>query len=113
MDANKINSFLHSEPIPQHITLKVGEVFHIKLPNVPMTRYTEFLQFKKTKFGDVDCIQENLSSDRGEGTILPQFISVMAIYPGRVQLVLRAMDSLSKEEIPDVKPLEIVIEVSQ
>lgn len=113
MDSDKINSFLHSGQVPQHYVVKTGEVLEIILPKIPLTRHTEFLLLEGEKFGDIDSFLEMTPTpQQGEGTILLNKIKGRAIHPGKVHFVWRAKDSLSGEEIPDVQPLHIVVEVN-
>jgi hypothetical protein len=111
MDAQKINSMLHSEPFPHHYRAKVEERLEISLPRVPLTRHTEFLQVEKVKRGDLNSFVEELVPEQGEGSLLPRWVFGRPLRPGKVHIVLSAKDSISGREIADVEPLDIVVEV--
>jgi hypothetical protein len=113
MDAQKINSLLHSEPIPHHYKAKVGERLEISLPRVPLTRHTEFLQVEKEKRGDLDSFVEEPAPEQGEGSLLPRQISGKTLRPGKLHMVFSAKDSISGQEIADVEPLDIIVEVEE
>jgi hypothetical protein len=102
---------LHSEPIPHHYRGKVGERLVISLPRVSLTRYTEFLQVEKEKRGDLNSFVEELVSEQGEGSLLPRWVFGRTLRPGKVHIVLSAKDSISRQKIADVEPLDIVVEV--
>jgi hypothetical protein len=76
-----------------------------------MTRYTEYVRLAKETRGDTNCFAEIEPPDQGEGSLLPRQIIGRAICPGKFHIILRAVDSLSGQAIPDVKPLDIVVEV--
>jgi len=111
MDSQVINKLLHTGSIRRHYKARPGDVFGIELPRVPFTRSTEFLRLEKEISGTQDCIVEEASPDTGEGAILPRQIFARALRPGKALIVLRAIDSLSGEEIPDVEPFRIEVEV--
>ena len=111
MDSEKINEMLHSRGVRSRYTARAGDYLRIELPRVPMTRYTEFVRLDKEKRGDTACFAEMEPPDAGEGTLLPTQIVGRAVCPGRLHIVLRAVDSLSGKEIPDVQPFDIVIEI--
>ena len=110
-DTERINALLHSGNVPSRYTARAGDYLKIELPKVPMTRYTQFVRLDKEKRGDTACFAEAEPPDAGEGTLLPNQIVGRAVCPGRLHIVLRAVDSLSGEEIPDVRPFDIVVEV--
>jgi hypothetical protein len=111
VDAQKINSLLHSEPIPHHYRARVGERLEISLPRVPLTRHTEFLQLEKEKRGDLDSFVEEPAPEQGEGSLVPRQIVGRTLRPGKLHIVLSAKDSVSGEEIAGVEPLDILVEV--
>lgn len=111
MDAQKINTFLHSDFVPHYYRAKVGDFLEISLPKVPLTRYTEFLRLEKEKKGDLNCFVEEQAPDQGEGSLLPRQISGRTVCPGTLHIVLSAKDALSGERVPNVEPLDIVVEV--
>jgi hypothetical protein len=111
IDAQKINMLLHSNQAPQLYRARVGEYIRIVLPRIPMTRFTEFVQLEKEKWGDLNCFVEERVPDLGEGSLLPRQILGKAVCPGKVHFVLSATDSLSGMKIPNVEPLDILVEV--
>lgn len=111
IDAQKINTLLHSSRVPQLYKARVGESLRIGLPQIPMTRYTEFVQLEKEKWGDLNCFVEERVPNLGEGSLLPRQIFGKAISPGKLHIVLSAKDRLSGQKIPGVEPLDIVVEV--
>jgi hypothetical protein len=113
MDSQAINKLLHSGSIRQHYKARPGDVFGIELPRVPFTRSTEFLRLEKEISGNPDCIVEEATPDPGEGAILPRQIFARALRTGKAVIVLRAIDSLSGQEIPDVEPFRIEVEVEE
>lgn len=104
---------LHGRPVAQRYTAKAGDYLKIDLPQIPFTRYTEFVRLATEKRGDTYCFAEMEAPDPGEGTLLPRQIIGRAVCPGEMHIVLRAVDSFSGEDIPDVKPLDIVVEVQK
>jgi hypothetical protein len=110
-NSEMINAMLHSVAVPHLYTARAGDYVKIELPKVPLTRYTEFVRLDTEKSGDTGCFAELEPPDAGEGTLLPQQIVGRAICPGRLHIVLRAVDIFSGAEIPDVTPLDIVVEV--
>ena len=111
IDAKKINSFLHSNQVPQLYKAKVGEYLRIGLPQVPMTRHTQFVRVDREKQGDIDCFVEEQNTTSGEGSLLPRQIFGRAVHPGQMSIVLSAKNRLSGKNIPGVEPLDIVVEV--
>jgi hypothetical protein len=111
MDSQKLNDILHSTLTSQHYKAKAGDLVRIDLPKIPLTRFTEFLQLEKKKKGDLDCFIEQSIPPEGEGSLLPTQIVGRAVCPGKVHIILRAVDSLSGQEIPDVEPIDIIVEV--
>jgi hypothetical protein len=112
-NAAKINALLHSAPVAQSYRAKAGDYLDIELPQIPLTRYTEFVQLKAERRGDIGSFAEVESPEEGEGTLLPRRITVRAVRPGRMQIVLRAVDALSGEDLPDVEPLDIEVEAHE
>ena len=92
--------------------MKVGAGFKIKLPKLPLTADTEFLQLV-TKTHGSDCVIEEREGDSGEGSLLPREIKGTATKAGRKHYVIRAVDAISREEIKGVDPLNIVLEVEE
>lgn len=90
---------------------KVGQRLTIRLPEIPLTRDTEFLRLEQTAYGDLDCFLED-RDDEGEGTIYPTSITGVAVSTGEKHFVIQACDSLTGEEIPGVQPLDISIKVA-
>lgn len=111
IDAKIINSFLHSSQVTQLYKAKVGEYLRIGLPQIPMTRHTQFVRLDKEKRGDVDCFIEEPVSGSGEGSLLPRQIIGKAVHPGKLSIILSAKDRLSGQKISGVEPLDIVVEV--
>jgi hypothetical protein len=111
IDAQKINTLLHSSQSNQLYKARVGEYIKIVLPRIPMTRYTEFVQLEKEKWGDLNCFVEEQAPDVGEGSLLPRQIFGRAVRPGKLHIVLSAKDILSGQKIPGVEPLNILVEV--
>jgi hypothetical protein len=112
-DSQVINKLLHSGSIRRHYKAKTGDVFGIELPRVPFTRSTEYLRLEREISGSRDCIVEEATPDPGEGAMLPRQIFARALCPGKAMIVLRAVDSLSGQEIPDVEPFRIEVEVEE
>ena len=110
-DYQKINAMLHSNALPLRYKAKPGQFLTIDLPRIPLTRYTEFVRLDKQTFGDVGCFVESEPPDQEEGSLLPRQIAGQARCPGEFHILLRAVDSLSGEEIPNVPPLDIVVQV--
>ena len=110
-DYQKIDAMLHSSALPRRYRAKTGEFLTINLPRIPLTRYTEFVRLDKKTFGDIGCFIETDAPDQEEGSLLPRQIAGQARCPGEFHILLRAVNSLSGEEIPNVRPLDIVVEV--
>jgi hypothetical protein len=111
MDAKKINELLHKEQ-PRRYQIKVGQKFEIKLPRIPLTANTEYLQLVTESHGS-DCVSEEHGIDPGEGTLVSQDIIGTAAKAGRKRYVIRAVNAISQEEIKGVDPLEIEVEVEE
>lgn len=112
-ESEKINKILHSEAIKQNYTAKSGETLLIELPKIPMTRHTQFVELRTETHGDVDSFEETSGKETGEGTIAPSEIRGKAIQSGTVNFTLRAVDRISGEEIPDVEPLNITLNIEE
>jgi hypothetical protein len=111
MDTGKINRLLHQDQ-PQRYRVKVGEEFKIKLPKLPLTADTEFLQLVTKSHGS-DCVIEQPEIDRGEGNLLPQEITGIATKAGSKHYVIQAVDAISQEEVKGIEPLDIELEVEE
>ena len=111
MDTKRINELLHQDQ-PRRYRVKVGEEFRIKLPKLPLTADTEFLQLVTESHGS-DCVIDQREIDGGEGTLLPREISGTAAKAGSKHYVIRAVDAISQEEVEGVEPLDIVLEVEE
>ena len=105
MDVKKINQLLHQDQ-PRQYRVKVGAGFKIKLPKLPLTADTEFLQLVAKSHGS-DCVIEEREIDGGEGSLLPREIKGTATKAGSKHYVIRAVDAISQEEIKGVNPLEV------
>lgn len=112
-ESEQINKILHSEKIKKTYTAKSGENLSIELPKVPMTRYTQFVGLRKETYGDVDSFKEMSGKETGEGTLAPTEIRGKAIQSGTVNFTLRAVDRISGEEIPDVEPFNITLNIKE
>jgi hypothetical protein len=110
MDAQIINDLLHSGSIVKHYKAKVGDALRISLPGIPLTKYTQFLRLEKTLEGDQRCFVEEPQPSQ-EGVLFPRQMLGRAACPGTVRIIWQAVNRLSGEAIPGVKPLEIVVEV--
>jgi len=112
-ESEKLNEILHSEPVKKKYTAKSGENLSIELPQIPMTRYTQFIKLKKETHGDVDSFKESSGNEIGEGTISPSEIRGKAVQSGTVNFTLTAVDRISGEEIPDVEPINITLNIEE
>lgn len=90
---------------------KVGELLHIELPRIPLTRDTEFLQLKIETVGDV--IEEPVGREQEmvEGLALPSQILRRGVKPGTSKIIVRAYDALTDSEIAGIEPLEITVDI--
>ncbi|MBM3225348.1 MAG: hypothetical protein FJZ47_16310 [Candidatus Tectomicrobia bacterium] len=113
MDTHKINAMLQTSLMPHHCTAKVGDRLHIRLPHIPMTRYTEFLCFEPEKQGDIDCFAEEPPAEEGEGLLLPSEIVGRALRPGRLHIIVNASDSSSGARVSEIEPFSIVIDIQE
>ena len=112
-ESEQINKILHSENVKQNYTAKSGETLLIELPKIPITRYTQFVELRKETHGDVNSFKEMSRNEAGEGTISPSEIRGKAIQSGTVNFTLKAVDRISGEEIPDVEPLNITLNIEE
>lgn len=114
MDPEKINELLQEVRSRQY-RVKVGEVFEIELPKIPMMEDTEFLQLvmeSEEDEGSDGVTEEAPQSDPGEGSLQPVEIKGVARKAGKKRYRIRAVDAISQEEIEGVAPLEIELEVT-
>jgi len=111
MDTKKINQLLHIDQ-PCRYRVKVGEEFNIRLPKLPLTADTEFLQLVTESHGS-DCVIEQPEIDVGEGSLMPREITGTAMKAGSKHYVIKAVDAISQEEIKGVDSLDIVLEVEE
>ncbi len=112
-EAEKINELLHSKPVKQNYTAKSGQTLRIELPRIPMTRHTQFVGLKRETHGDVNSFVETSGENAGEGIIAPAEIHGTAVHSGTINFTLTAIDRISGEEIPDVKPLNITVNINE
>lgn len=110
-ESDKINELLHNDSIEQNYTARSGETLRIQLPRIPMLRETQFLKLKRETRGDVESFVETSGMESGEGVIAPTEIYGTAVSPGTVNIILKAVDRISGEEMPDVEPLRITVNV--
>ena len=112
-EAEIINKLLHSDLIKQTYTAKSGQILRIELPKIPMTRHTQFVGLKRETHGDVNSFVETPRENAGEGIIAPVEIRGKAVHSGTVNFTLTAIDRISGEDIPDVKPLNITVNIKE
>jgi hypothetical protein len=110
MNPKKISALLHKNQVRQHYRLQPGEEVSVELPHIPLTRQTEFLALTQEIKGDAAHFRE---ATEGEGTLSPRRLQGRALRPGRTDIVLHAVDALSGQEIAEVKPFSIVVEVEE
>lgn len=110
MDAQFINDLLHSDSFVRHYRVKAGDALRIRLPSIPLTAYTQYLKLEKEVEGDLNCFVEEAEPSQ-EGVLIPHQIAGRAVCPGEVRISLCAVNRLSGEKIPGVKPLEIIVEI--
>ena len=97
--------------VPQQYSLAVGETVSIDLPQVPLIGKTEYWQINQEVLGSQHCLVEDAIASEDEGILSPTQISVQAVCPGEFHIILRVVDLISGEEIPDVRPLDIFINI--
>jgi len=73
-----------------------------------LKREHRIVRLDKETFGDTNCFVELDSPDEGEGSLLPRQIRGRAICPGKFHILLRAVDSLSGQQIPNVSPIDLI-----
>lgn len=113
MNSEKISELLHNQAVRQHYKAQPGDEFAIELPQVPLTRHTEFLTLAREITGNQNCVIHEAAPSATEGHLQPSRLMARAVRPGTAHIVLRAINSLSGEEIPDVEPLDIMVEVKR
>jgi hypothetical protein len=115
MDAQLINDLFDSGNIARCYKVKVGDSVRIRLPDIPLTKYTQFLKVEKTIDGDVECFVEEPEPSQAsqEGMLLPRHIVCQAICCGTIRIVLQAANRLTGEPIAGARPFEITIEVER
>lgn len=99
--------------ILQQYSVAVGETVSIDLPQIPLTGKSEYWQINQEVRGDQSCFVESASYSEQEGVLSPNQIYGQAVCPGELHIILRVVDSTSGEEIPDVKPLDIFIDIQE
>jgi hypothetical protein len=112
-EAEKINELLHSNPVKQNYTAKSGQILRIELPRIPMTRQTQYIGLKREIHGDVNSFVETTAENAGEGVISPTEIKGKAVHSGTINFTLKAIDRISGEEIADVQPLNITVNIQE
>ena len=112
-EANEINNLLKSTPVNRNYTVKVGETVKIDLPSVPLTGATEFLQLEPEVHGDHESLICEAIPFEGEGYLTPRQVVNRAVYPGKVNIVVKAVDSLSGEEISGIDPFNIEVNIEE
>lgn len=110
-EINEINSFLQSSPINRSYKVKVGKTVRIDLPKVPLTGATEFWQLETEIQGDTESLVAQAVPWEGEGILSPAQIISRAVSPGKVNISVKAVDSLSGARIAGVDPLEIEVDI--
>ena len=111
MDPDNLNGLLHSMNVDRHYKAAVGDSVVIDLPRIPLTRQTEFVQLATEKSGDIDAFQEAYEVNWMEGVLSPDTIVGKAVKPGTIHFILKAIDSLTGDEMPEVDPIDIVVEI--
>ena len=112
-DVNEINNFLKSTPVNRNYKVKVGETVKINLPSIPLTGATEFLQLEQEIHGDRDSLLAEAVPLEGEGYLSPRQVINRAVCPGKVNIVVKAVDSLSGEEVPGIDPFNIEVNIEE
>lgn len=106
----RLNHLLHSRPVPQHLTARVGEELDIQLPRVPLTAETQLVELCAS-FRGCGAIEVAGGMDVLEGAMLPRKVHARALRPGRSVISIRAIDPFSRVAIVGVDPVEIIIDV--
>ena len=112
-EINEINSLLKSTPVNRNYKVKVGETVKIDLPSIPLTGATEFLQLEQEIQGDQESLLTEAVPFEGEGYLYPRQVISRAVCPGKVNIVVKAVDSLSGEEIPGVDRVNIEVDIEE
>ena len=99
--------------ILQQYSVAVGETVTIDLPQIPLTGESEYWQINKEVRGAQRCFVEDASPSEQEGVLSPNQIYGQAVCPGELHIILRVVDFTSGKEIPDVKPLDIFIDIQE
>ena len=110
-EVESLNQILGGGVAVRH-AMGVGETKAIRLPSIPLTADTEFVQLRTDLSGARDQL-EVAPIDQGEGTLSPSVIHVRALSPGQGVIRVGLEDVLSGEPIVGVVPLEIVIVVDK
>lgn len=97
------------EGVDTEYVVKVGETAKVRLPKIPMTAETQFVQLV-TETDEKSAINKVQFQD-GEGDLAPEEVEVKALSAGEAHLFVRAVDVLTNEDVPDVQPLDITIRV--
>lgn len=112
-EINEINNILKSTPVNRNYKVKVGETVKIDLPSIPLTGATEFLQLEQEIQGEQDSLLAEAVPLEGEGYLSPRQVISRAVCPGKVNIVVKAVDSLSGEEIPGIEPFHIEVDIEE
>lgn len=112
-EINEINNLLKSTPINRNYKVKVGETVKIDLPSIPLTGATEFLQIEQEIQGDQESLLTEEVPFEGEGYLYPRQVISRAVCPGKVNIVVKAVDSLSGEKIPGIDPFNIEVDIEE
>ncbi len=112
-EVNEINNLLKSTPVNRNYKVKVGETVKIDLPSIPLTGATEFLQLEQEIHGDQDSLLPEAAPLEGEGYLSPRQVINRAVCPGKVNVVVKAVNSLSGEEIQGIDPLNIEVDIEE
>ena len=112
-EIKEINTLLKSTAVKRNYTVKVGETFKIDLPSIPLTGATEFLQLKQEIQGDQESLLAEVVPSEGEGYLSPRKLISKAVCPGKVNVVVKAVDSLSGEEIPGIDRVNIEVDIKE
>lgn len=110
-EAELLNKLLHVGSIKRTYIIKSGENLRIDLPEIPITRDTQFVTLKKEKHGDVNSFLEVSGEHEGEGLLSPSRIYGKAVHSGKIEFTVKAIDRISGEEIPNVEPLNITVDI--
>ncbi len=111
MNTQAVKKLLDASPVKRHYDLRVGQRVSIAFPSIPMNRFTEYVSLVPSKAGDLGTVVEKPVAVRSssEGMSVEQGVAVQALKPGQMSYVVRAVDTLTGHELPDVNPFEIEI----